>query len=412
MCEPHRLPPPLPLQVQCPPPHHHHLPHPSPRCRYDLSGAIKFLQLKTYRMRISYQAASTAGLEPGTVCTHRCTVCSGSGSKATAGSGSDLQQYDSANSTGGGEGAAPSGGSPRSPTATIAAFSPLAPQHLFQGAGCGGPQQQQLPRSSSTNGRTSSPGPTLSCEAGGNYGGQTGPTLFSPGKAGPRPSDSSTTSSGSSGGSSCREAVGSYREAGYAPAPSPPPSSSGRSTEAARLQLFGGGGTRGGGGRQQRGETGGGGGGGVQLGETASAGGPGSGGGSGSILRRSSGTGERSGVGEAGIGGGNASASRMSGVLSDSGIDPIVGRLQPQQQPQYQQLGGGGGGLKGLLQACREERGGSGTSETGSGWTSVEGEFVSVMAVVTPCRSDKSLKGEVMHGKCGIRCEYVAEPPF
>ena len=104
----------------------------------------------------------------------------------------------------------------------------------------------------------------------------------------------------------------------------------------------------------------------------------------------------------------------MSGVLSDSGIDPIVGR---QQQLSYQQLGGGGGGgggggLKGLLQACREEQGGSGTSETGSGWTSVEGEYVSVMAVVTPCRSDKSLKGEEMHGKCGIRCEYVAEPPF
>ena len=33
----------------------------------------------------------------------------------------------------------------------------------------------------------------------------------------------------------------------------------------------------------------------------------------------------------------------------------------------------------------------------GDGWETVEGEFVSVMCVVTPCRSDKSVRGVVPH---------------
>ncbi|GLC35358.1 hypothetical protein PLESTB_000573200 [Pleodorina starrii] len=39
-----------------------------------------------------------------------------------------------------------------------------------------------------------------------------------------------------------------------------------------------------------------------------------------------------------------------------------------------------------------------GAKEGGVGWTSVEGEFVSIMCVVTPCRSDKSKRGIIPNG--------------
>jgi len=87
-----------------------------------------------------------------------------------------------------------------------------------------------------------------------------------------------------------------------------------------------------------------------------------------------------------------------SGDVSSPGRDAKDSYAASQQQQHQQLLLAGqpcsAGGVGGL--------GGPGLplsiAADGGQWTVVEGDFVSVMAVVTPCRSDKSRKGIIPHG--------------
>ena len=99
--------------------------------------------------------------------------------------------------------------------------------------------------------------------------------------------------------------------------------------------------------------------------------------------------------------GGEGGLARTS-VFSDGGVD--IGRasfglhsssaLTAVTSSSSVPGGGGGGGIhRSLLKASSSAS--QALPPPPPGWTSIEGEeFISVMAVVTPCRSDKSLKGE------------------
>ena len=114
--------------------------------------------------------------------------------------------------------------------------------------------------------------------------------------------------------------------------------------------------------------------------------------------------------------GGGRMRRRSSGLLCEGGLDEglVTGVARTSVfsdggSPSGGPLGGAQRGFRSLLHGFKDSSSkhagaatgsssGAAFAEGGSGagdsWTTIEGEFVSVMVVVTPVRSDKTLKGE------------------
>ncbi|GAX83936.1 hypothetical protein CEUSTIGMA_g11360.t1 [Chlamydomonas eustigma] len=309
--------------------------------RYDLAGALMYLQLKTYKMYISYRLAADTWVDKEVVCTSHCQVCQEARNEAPLSCTPDgmptttsqnSQSRAAANAFladghdrqhGASSGLPPLSSSPLPPSAFAVAWAATTQPFSSQPhAGRRPPQQQQ--ESSSTN--------------------RTGNQLESGGAPlhhmyqGDAPGSKSYANSGINKGFVAEGSAASTT-----------------SQAAGSSALL------------------------IKAGTAGSHEGPGA-------CTASTAT-------------CSASGKLLSGSMSDNGREPLGSTISTKCSTttsnglQHEE-----GGMA-LDDACSSQRlpgdciSGNVGKLQGGDWTSVEGEFVSVMSVVTPCRSDKSVQG-------------------